>query len=532
MKSVFRYIFILFVLLSSASCLIKNDMSYPRVDADIISFEVEGQVSSSIDPKSKTVSIVLQETADISKLRVKKYQLSEGAEIIDSFSVGDNIDLSKDLTVILKVYTETVWTITAVQPIERYVKCENEAEPAHINEYDKSVTVFVNEHQSLESVVIKEMKLEPEGSEITSTYRVKNGEIIDRHDVVFPMSPLYCVFQRIFTVEYQGEEILWTFNVVQIKIDMKVNSVIPWCNSAEVSAVYSGTGDPYIQYRKTSEENWTDISQITFDGNNISCRIERLDEGTEYAVRAANGSDRSAEQLFTTGTPDQIDNMDFDKWYQEGKVWYPNPGPTIKIWDTANKGASLLGDSSTIPVDFVAVQGADKQAARLESRWAAIAFAAGNIYSGEFGRVNGIGAELQWGTSFTGRPKALHGYYAYEPKVIDRAKPPYESLKGQMDQCQILVLLTDWDEPFKVNTTTGTFVDQENDPHIIAYAKYESSENTGGQYREFTLPLEYRRPDATPKYAVIVACASYKGDFFTGGTGSLMYVDEFSFIYE
>ena len=85
MKSVFRYIFILFVLLSSASCLIKNDMSYPRVDADIISFEVEGQVSSSIDPKSKTVSIVLQETADISKLRVKKYQLSEGAEIIDSF---------------------------------------------------------------------------------------------------------------------------------------------------------------------------------------------------------------------------------------------------------------------------------------------------------------------------------------------------------------------------------------------------------------------------------------------------------------
>ena len=268
MKSVFRYIFILFVLLSSASCLIKNDMSYPRVDADIISFEVEGQVSSSIDPKSKTVSIVLQETADISKLRVKKYQLSEGAEIIDSFSVGDNIDLSKDLTVILKVYTETVWTITAVQPIERYVKCENEAEPAHINEYDKSVTVFVNEHQSLESVVIKEMKLEPEGSEITSTYRVKNGEIIDRHDVVFPMSPLYCVFQRIFTVEYQGEEILWTFNVVQIKIDMKVNSVIPWCNSAEVSAVYSGTGDPYIQYRKTSEENWTDISQITFDGNN------------------------------------------------------------------------------------------------------------------------------------------------------------------------------------------------------------------------------------------------------------------------
>ena len=91
--------------------------------------------------------------------------------------------------------------------------------------------------------------------------------------------------------------------------------------------------------------------------------------------------------------------MGFDNWHQAGKVWYPNPGPTVKIWDTANKGASLLGDSSTIPVDFVAVAGAGKQAARLESRWAVIAFAAGNIYTGEFGRVNGIGAELQWGNS-------------------------------------------------------------------------------------------------------------------------------------
>ena len=101
-----------------------------------------------------------------------------------------------------------------------------------------------------------------------------------------------------------------------------------------------------------------------------------------------------------------------------------------------------------------------------------------------------------------------------------------------MDQCQILVMLTDWDEPFKVNTNAGTFVDQENDPHIVAYAKFESPENTGGQYKEFTLPLEWRRPDATPKYAVIVACASYKGDFFTGGVGSMMYVDEFEFIYD
>ena len=28
------------------------------------------------------------------------------------------------------------------------------------------------------------------------------------------------------------------------------------------------------------------------------------------------------------------------------------------------------------------------------------------------------------------------------------------------------------------------------------------------------------------------ACASYLGDYFTGGVGSLLYVDEFEFVYD
>ena len=35
----------------------------------------------------------------------------------------------------------------------------------------------------------------------------------------------------------------------------------------------------------------------------------------------------------------------------------------------------------------------------------------------------------------------------------------------------------------------------------------------------------------TPKYVVISACASSLGDYFTGGVGSVLYVDEFEFIY-
>ena len=102
-----------------------------------------------------------------------------------------------------------------------------------------------------------------------------------------------------------------------------------------------------------------------------------------------------------------------------------------------------------------------------------------------------------------------------------------------MDQCQLLVILTDMDEQFTVNTAEGIFFDQtENNANIIAYGKIESDEDTRGEYKEFTIDLDYWRPDATPTYAIVIACASYKGDYFTGGVGSVMYVDEFEFVYD
>ena len=100
-----------------------------------------------------------------------------------------------------------------------------------------------------------------------------------------------------------------------------------------------------------------------------------------------------------------------------------------------------------------------------------------------------------------------------------------------MDKCQIMVLLTDWDKQFPINTTEGKFVDLKNDPGIIAMAKLESDEATGG-YKEFVLPIEYRSTTRKPKYVVVVACSSYLGDYFTGGEGSVLYVDEFSFEYD
>ena len=51
-------------------------------------------------------------------------------------------------------------------------------------------------------------------------------------------------------------------------------------------------------------------------------------------------------------------------------------------------------------------------------------------------------------------------------------------------------------------------------------------------YKDFTIELDYRDMTRTPKYIVITACASKYGDYFTGGVGSTLWVDEFEFVYD
>ena len=45
------------------------------------------------------------------------------------------------------------------------------------------------------------------------------------------------------------------------------------------------------------------------------------------------------------------------------------------------------------------------------------------------------------------------------------------------------------------------------------------------------MPLVYRN-DRTPKYIVIVGAASRYGDYFTGGKGSVLKLDEFELVYD
>lgn len=287
-----------------------------------------------------------------------------------------------------------------------------------------------------------------------------------------------------------------------------------------------------FQYRKASESEWTEIDPSKMEVNTATLRyttvVYSLAPSTEYVFRAVSAEDKETKEMtFSTAAAQMVPNLSFDNWYKDGDAWMPNANSSTYVWDSANPGTAGLGVVPTTPEESDVVKG---KAAKLQTSKAMGMLAAGNIYIGKFAKVAGLGAELDWGYSFSSRPIALTGYYKYTPKTIDMTKDPYKGLSGQTDQCQIQILLTDWDGMFRINTSKKQFVDFENDEHIIAHGSLTSGNNDNG-YVKFTMPIVYRN-NRTPKYIVIVAAASRYGDYFTGGVGSVLRVDEFNLVYD
>ena len=71
-------------------------------------------------------------------------------------------------------------------------------------------------------------------------------------------------------------------------------------------------------------------------------------------------------------------------------------------------------------------------------------FGAGNLFIGEFKRVDGTNGVLDFGKPFTARTTKLKGYYKYTTAPINYASSDFEALRGKPDTCSIYIVLGDW----------------------------------------------------------------------------------------
>ena len=154
--------------------------------------------------------------------------------------------------------------------------------------------------------------------------------------------------------------------------------------------------------------------------------------------------------------------------------------------------------------------------------------------------MDGTNGLLHFGRPFTSFPTALRLYYKYTPAIISIVGSSIEetlpsSLKnmvGQSDLFHIYIALSDKSEPYEIrNNPDKRQLFDPNDANIIAYGEYTSSEPVTS-YKELEIPLEYRATNRTPKYIIIVASSSKYGDYYLGGVGSKLWLDEMELVYE
>lgn len=366
------------------------------------------------------------------------------------------------------------------------------------------------------------------------------------------------------TVEVDPATKTYTFNiefplVVPDQPTLAVSSANAWAKLVYLEGTMNGNNvvevDPTkvaFQYREkkadATDEDWIKVASTNENGT-YKATITQLTPETTYESRLVYGEENtftSAVKEFVTEEAKELYNGSFDNWHQASGVWYAvaeadyNDGNAF--WDSGNKGASLMSKNPTQP-EATNVHTFGGKSAMLDSQFVGVGgflgqFAAGNLYTGHFVRtIDMSGAEIQFGSEFTTRPTALHGYFQYTAGTVDYygKSTPSDALvqDGGTDMCAIYIALSDANAPYTVNTSEGNFVDFANDPNIIAYGELPIDECvTTSDWKEFKIDLIYRDLTRKPKYIIVVASASKYGDYFTGSSNSLMYLDDFSLSYD
>lgn len=507
-------------LLALAGC-IKNDIPYPRIQPNFLTFNVKGQTKGTqIDTINRKVTVYLPETVNIYEVDVESYTVSEGSHVVGD-TLSRPIDLSSPMTVMLEMYQQYEWTISADQPIDRYFELDGQIGTSIIDVPGKRVLASVTDAVGLKNVLVKRIKLGPENGGMSPELQ---GKTVD--------------FSKPVTVKvsFFGHEQDWVISVVEEEATVTTLRADGWACVGWVSAQAVEGKDNGVEYRLLGDTQWTRVpkSDITFNGGDFLAKIPHLSPETTYETRAYSGEEYGATLQFNTTGTRQLPNSSFDEWWQDGRVWCPWPEGGEQYWDTGNKGATTLGPSNSVPTDDTS--SGTGWAAELQTKFVGIGMlgklAAGNIFVGKYVRTDGTNGILSFGRPFELRPTKVKGYMKYKTAPISSTTTGFADLKGRPDTCIIWCALIDTPEPFEIRTNPNNrqLFDAQGD-YVVAYGKIEYGENID-QYIPFEFELTYKDVFRKPKYVVLTASASKYGDYFTGANGAVLYVDDFQLVYD
>lgn len=315
--------------------------------------------------------------------------------------------------------------------------------------------------------------------------------------------------------------------------------------NVEANVVVGPVENLGIQYRKKDSGEWDGylaLDSQTVKGK-VAGKLTGLDSDTDYECRIVGGAQVNGVYKFTSNignfhTEEEFDipNASMEQWYK-GSVIEPGENGQPKFWDTGNQGTNMAG--------FIATQGSTDfhhngtTSAKLHTQSGLLnKLGAGNLFIGEFGKVSGLnGAQVHFGKNYNGtHPTQLKFYARYRPVAIthyDSSTPDPEVSKGVTDRGQVYIALAT--SVFSVDTNVKQYFNPD-DERILAYGEITWSDNFGPEdgMQEQYVELKYKDKAKTTEatHLIIVASASKYGDYFTGGDGSILYLDDFELVYE
>lgn len=311
-------------------------------------------------------------------------------------------------------------------------------------------------------------------------------------------------------------------------------------------------------------DDWTYVAGSTSraftKGQTYYATLTDLVPGTRYKYRAVAGTAaeityRAEEQTFETGVLNQLPNAGFEQWHTgglTGNALVPMASAGEEGWDTGNHGSTTMGDNITTYVESPKHSGL--YATKLRSQFVGIGslgkFAAGNIFYGKYIKTAGTNGIIGFGRPFDFparelKPVAVKMWVKYEPTNEWKGKTDHKPASGY-DEGHIFIALFDGPDNgdseasyrgkygYVVRTANASRLFDKNATNVMAYGEKVFTEATPGDGMvELTIPFEYYAAKAgnQPTHIAVVCTASKYGDFFQGGEGSTMYVDDVEIVY-
>ncbi len=536
------------ILALALTACIENDIPYPLVQCYIEAIAANGLSGEpAIDPAARRVVLPLEETTDIQAVEITSCKITENASVSDEI-VGVH-DMRTPLYTTLAIYQEYPWTIEAQQTIPRAFTVAGQIGSTEWDLANLRAKVYVG-FEEFSQVEITSLKLGPAG--ITTMSCIFTDDLNETNLGVLSDFATTGGTRQV-SAYYHNRRYDWTLEVEYSEIKVTMTAVAPWTHSVWLYADGLSGTELGFRYRPEGAEEWIEVpqEQILFDGGSFSVQVKGLLPETRYEAVAYSNDDLTETYPFTTEPVLALPNAGFEVWSTPAKALCPYLSKEQAFWDTGNHGSATLGVNVTTNVDDPRPGSAGTTSAYLHSQFVGVStigkFAAGNIFVGEYFKTDGTDGILNFGRPFATHPLALRGWIKFRQGRIDQidSSPAGTTLTtDDMDEGQIYIALGTWtpeeyggtaESPMQIRTKRTKPSDQQlfnkNTEAVVGYGELTLTENID-EWKQFTIPIDWRDKTVPPTHLIIVGSASRWGDYFTGSTQSGMWLDDLELVYD